>query len=57
MFFVLSLLAQSKTNTITGRITDEKGEPLIGVAIIVKDQPGLGTTTDIEGKYKSNTCI
>lgn len=52
MFFVLSLLAQSKTNTITGRITDEKGEPLIGVAIIVKDQPGLGTTTDIEGKYK-----
>ncbi|MDD3079947.1 MAG: TonB-dependent receptor [Paludibacter sp.] len=51
MFFVISVIAQSQTKTISGKITDEKGEPLIGVAIIVKDQPGLGTTTDIDGRY------
>lgn len=51
MFFVIGAVAQSHTKTISGKITDEKGEPLMGVAIIVKDQPGLGTITDVDGKY------
>jgi len=51
VLFVVSVIAQSNIKTISGRITDEKGEPLIGVAIIVKDQPGLGTATDLEGRY------
>lgn len=47
----MSLLAQSQTKLITGKITDKDGEPLIGVAVIVKDQPGLGTVSNIAGKY------
>lgn len=37
---------------VTGTVLDEDNEPLIGVNIIVKDVPGLGTVTDINGQYK-----
>jgi outer membrane receptor protein involved in Fe transport len=36
--------------TITGSITDESGEPLIGVNVLVKGTV-LGTITDINGKF------
>ena len=36
---------------ITGTITNEDGEPLIGVNILVKDTDGIGTTSDIDGTY------
>lgn len=35
---------------ITGMVTDEKGEPLIGASILVKGTTA-GTVTDIDGKY------
>ncbi|KAA8485548.1 TonB-linked SusC/RagA family outer membrane protein [Arcticibacter tournemirensis] len=44
-------LAQ-ETVEVTGVVTDVKREPLIGVSISVLDAPGLGTTTDINGRYK-----
>lgn len=37
--------------TISGRITDENGETLIGASILVKGAEGVGTTTDIDGSY------
>ncbi|RHJ86752.1 TonB-dependent receptor [Parabacteroides sp. AM08-6] len=37
---------------VTGTVLDENNEPLIGVNIVVKDVPGLGTITDVDGKYK-----
>jgi len=37
---------------ITGIVTDAQKEPLVGVNVAVKDAPGLGTITDINGKYK-----
>ncbi len=40
------------TVTVTGTVTDTKNEPLIGVNIVVSDVPGLGTITDVEGKYR-----
>lgn len=40
------------TITVTGTVTDTKNEPLIGVNIIVSDVPGLGTITDVDGKYR-----
>ncbi|MBP5507316.1 MAG: SusC/RagA family TonB-linked outer membrane protein, partial [Prevotella sp.] len=43
--------AQSELE-ITGTVTDEKGEPLIGVSVVVKDVNGLGVITDIDGHYK-----
>ncbi|NDV46586.1 SusC/RagA family TonB-linked outer membrane protein [Paludibacter sp. 221] len=36
--------------TITGRITDNKGEPLIGVNIVVKGEQ-TGTVSDFDGSY------
>lgn len=38
---------------ITGKVTDDKGEPLPGVSVLVKGTL-TGTTTDIDGKYKIN---
>lgn len=38
--------------TISGQVTSTDGEPLIGVNILVKDQEGIGTTTDIDGNYQ-----
>ncbi|MHB9055965.1 MAG: SusC/RagA family TonB-linked outer membrane protein, partial [Paludibacteraceae bacterium] len=37
---------------ITGTVTDENDETMIGVAIYVKNETGLGTTTDVNGNYK-----
>ena len=42
----------SKTIEVTGIVTDKNNEPLIGANVIVKDIPGLGAITDINGKYK-----
>jgi len=39
--------------TITGKVTDEKGEDLPGVSIILKGTQ-RGTVTDIEGKFSLN---
>ncbi len=46
----LTMLAQQKI-TVTGTVTDPQGEPMIGVNITVSDVPGLGTITDLFGKY------
>ena len=37
---------------VTGVVTDAQKEPLIGVNVAVKDVPGLGAITDINGKDK-----
>lgn len=37
-------------NTVYGLVSDEKGEPLIGVSILVKGTT-TGTISDIDGKY------
>ena len=36
--------------TVTGRVLDENGEPLIGAAVIVKGT-NVGTATDFDGRY------
>lgn len=52
----ISISAQSqddeKTIEVTGTVTDENGEPLIGVTVMPKDEAGLGAVTNAEGVYK-----
>lgn len=36
---------------ITGTITDQNGEPIPGVTVLVKDKTGVGTATDMNGRY------
>lgn len=43
-------ITQQKGNTVTGVITDDTGEPLIGVNVKIKDST-VGTITDFEGKF------
>ena len=42
--------AQEKV-VVKGVVTDEAKEPLIGVNVTVKDMPGLGSITDMNGHY------
>ena len=48
-FFALSLNAQSIA--VSGVVSDETGEALIGVNISEKDIPTNGTSTDLDGKF------
>jgi TonB-linked SusC/RagA family outer membrane protein len=36
---------------VRGTVTDPSGEPLTGVTILERDNPGNGTITDFEGRY------
>ena len=51
VFFAIALVAQS---TISGTITDEVGDPLIGVTIFEKGNEANGTVTDIDGTFSIN---
>lgn len=46
-------LAMSQT-TVTGTVTDEAGDALIGATIQVADQTNIGTTTDFDGIFELN---
>ncbi|GJM35929.1 MAG: collagen-binding protein [Saprospiraceae bacterium] len=52
LFMGLALMGYSQ-KTITGTITDEGGEPLIGATVQVKGT-SVGTITDFDGKYSLN---
>jgi len=44
-------ITHAQTITVSGTVTDDSGEPLIGVSVMVKDAAKIGTTTDINGEY------
>lgn len=51
IFSVLSSVGVFAQNTVSGLVTDESGEPLIGVSILVEGSQ-TGTTTDLDGTYR-----
>ena len=59
IFFVLflsltvSLCAQEEQNFIlSGTVYDELNEPVPGANVYIKDKPGVGVTTDLNGNFK-----
>ncbi len=50
VFMASTALAYAQKN-VTGTVTDSRGEALIGVTVTVKGLPGVGTITDIDGRY------
>ena len=46
-----TVMAQQEKVVVKGVVTDEAKEPLIGVNVTVKDMPGLGSITDMNGHY------
>jgi TonB-linked SusC/RagA family outer membrane protein len=39
---------------VSGKVTDSSGEALIGANVTVKEAPGVGTITDVDGMYELN---
>src|SRR6267378_7352172 len=51
LFASLSLLAQSKT--ISGKVSDDQGSPLVNASVMVKGST-IGTTTKNDGTFSIN---
>jgi hypothetical protein len=53
MLFLFSLQLHAQTGVIAGMLIDEAtAEPLIGAAIYLESNPSLGTSTDLDGRYR-----
>jgi len=50
LLLLLSSWAMAQKVTVTGRVTDDKGQPLPGVTIAIK-QTTNGANSDLDGKY------
>ena len=53
LFLLLSSWVMAQTITVTGKVTDEKGQALPGVTVTIKNGK-TGTNSDINGKYVLN---
>lgn len=53
--FVLAFVIQGfAQRTVSGTVTDDKKEPVIGATVFVKGNPKLGSVTDADGKFVIN---
>ncbi len=43
--------ASAQNSYIKGTVTDESGEPMVGVTVMVDGKSGVGTSTDIDGNF------
>lgn len=46
--------AIEKETKVTGKVTNEKGEPLAGASVLIKGKT-IGTITDVKGNYEINS--
>jgi hypothetical protein len=51
VFFCLCSAIGYAQNRVSGKVADNKGEPLLGVNVAVKGAAAIGTITDVDGKY------
>ena len=55
IFFTIVIYSSTIAQGIVrGKITDVSGETQIGVTIVVKSNPSIGTVTDLDGNYTLN---
>lgn len=47
---LFSLLSFGQSRLVKGKVVDEKGDPLVGVNVVVQGTT-IGTTTDVDGNY------
>lgn len=52
--FLMSSISVFAQKSITGKVVDASGEPLIGVNVLVKGTT-VGTITDVDGQYQIQT--
>ena len=54
LMFILafvSMITYAQSLTVTGKVLDSEGYEVIGGSVIVKGAAGVGTVTDLDGKY------
>lgn len=51
IFLLASLNIQAQSVTVTGKVTDSDGMEVIGANVLLKGSAGVGTITDLDGKY------
>lgn len=51
LFFLSGYGLYAQNRNITGAVTDERGEPVIGASVKVKSSSILGTVTDMDGNF------
>ena len=49
-FFLFAGIGYAQT-AVSGVVTDESGEPLIGASVFVEGNATVGTITDLDGNY------
>ena len=47
----VSMITYAQSLTVTGKVLDSEGYEVIGGSVIVKGAAGVGTVTDLDGKY------
>ena len=52
LLFLLIISYTRAQNTVSGKVTSQNNEALIGVNISVKEISGLGTSTDFNGDFQ-----
>ena len=57
IFCLISIGIHAQERTVSGKVLDERGEPVPGVSIYVQNQAGKGTTTDIDGLFTIKTQL
>lgn len=51
LLFVSAFAQSGQSITLSGKVTDLQGSPLIGVTIIDTSDPSIGTVSDIDGNF------
>ena len=53
--FLISMgLAIAQNKQVSGTVTDEAGEPVVGASVVVKGNATIGTVTEVNGKFNLN---
>ena len=52
LLLLLTATVTAQVRNVTGSVTDELGEPLMGATVVVVGQSGGGTVTDLDGNFK-----
>jgi len=50
-FMVSMTLAIAQNKQVSGTVTDENGEPVVGASVIVKGNAAIGAVTNVDGKF------
>src|SRR3954467_12839838 len=51
LIFMFSFSIALAQGTLRGKVTDENGESVIGVSVVLKSNPGYGVTSDLDGNF------